>query len=121
MPRFVFYLKKRLLFTKKRVFFIKNENPQPWAIQRAKKSQQACISHAPSRCGGEKTVLWSLGRSEKNFAGGKIDHYNKQPTDVRKALLEKALTLSLLLPSLKHRLLYAGDIDAFSPLPLLLF
>jgi hypothetical protein len=30
MPRFVFYLKKRLLFTKKRFFSIKNENPQPW-------------------------------------------------------------------------------------------
>jgi hypothetical protein len=47
--------------------------------------------------------------------------------DVRKALLERALTssLSLSLPlfsflSLKHRLLYAGDIDAFPPLPRLL-
>jgi hypothetical protein len=68
-------------------------------------------------------VLWSLGGSEKNFAGGKIDHYNKQPTDVKKALLEKAFTLSLSLSlppffflSLTYRLLYAGDIDAFSPL-----
>jgi hypothetical protein len=29
MPRFVFYRKKRLLFTKKRFFIIKNENAQP--------------------------------------------------------------------------------------------
>jgi hypothetical protein len=43
---------------------------------------------------------------------------------VRKALLERALTSSLSLPpsflSLEHRLLYAGDIDAFPPLPRLL-
>jgi len=68
------------------------------AIQRAKKSQQVCVSRAPSRCGGEKTVLWSLGGSEKFFAGGKIDHHNKQPTDARKAPLERALMLSLSLP-----------------------
>jgi hypothetical protein len=71
-------------------------------------------------------VLWSLDGSEKNFAGGKIDYHNKQPTDARKALLEKAFTSSLSLsPSfsfllLKHRLLYVGDIDAFPPLPRLL-
>jgi hypothetical protein len=66
-------------------------------------------------------VLWSLGGSEKIFAGGKIDYYNKQPTDARKALLEKALTLSpFSFLSLKHRLLYAGDIDAFPPLSRLL-
>jgi hypothetical protein len=63
---------------------------------------------------------------KKIFAGGKIDYYNKQLTDARKAFLEKALTLSLSLPplsflSLKHRLLYAGDIDRFSLFPRLLF
>ena len=47
------------------------------AIQRAKKSQQVYISRAPSRYGGEKIVLWSLGGSEKFFAGGKIDYHNK--------------------------------------------
>jgi hypothetical protein len=65
-------------------------------------------------------VLWSLSESEKNFAGGKIDYYNKQPTDARKTLLEKAFTLSLspsFFLSLKHRLLYVSDIDAVSSLP----
>jgi hypothetical protein len=65
-------------------------------------------------------VLWSLNESEKNFAGGKIDYYNKQPTDARKAFFKKAFTSSLFFLSLEHRLLYAGDIDAFPPLSRLL-
>jgi hypothetical protein len=49
---------------------------------------------------------------------GKIDYYNKQPTNARKALLEIAFTLSSFsFLSLEYRLLYAGDIDAFSSLP----
>jgi hypothetical protein len=46
-------------------------------------------------------VLWSLDGSEKIFAGGKIDYYNKQSTDARKALFKKAFTLSLLSSSLR--------------------
>jgi hypothetical protein len=61
-----------------------------------------------------KTVLWSLDGREKNFVDGKIDYYNKQPTDARKALFKKAFTLSFFFLSLKYRLLYVGDIDAFS-------
>jgi hypothetical protein len=49
------------------------------------------------------------------------NHYNKQSTDARKAFLERALTLSpFSFLSLEHRLLYAGDIDAFPPLSRLL-
>jgi hypothetical protein len=47
MPRFVFYRKKRLLFTKKPFFIIKNENAHPWCAEHHRAAVERIINALP--------------------------------------------------------------------------